>query len=133
MFLTLISWYLLWFVLSAFTELGGYSSSVSLVKVKLASVFARNEANVVKLQNLENKLILTSEAKEIGSQKKEVEAKSEGEEIQISFNTKFLQDALSAFNSSQVIIELSGNLSAAILKPIGDEGLEYIIMPVNLS
>lgn len=104
-----------------------------LKAVKLASVFARNEANIVKLHNLGDQLILTSEAKEIGSQKKEVEAKSEGEEIQISFNTKFLQDALSAFNTSQVIIELSGNFSAAILKPMGEEGLEYIIMPVNLS
>lgn len=104
-----------------------------LKAVKLASVFARSEANIVKLQNSTGKLVLTSEAKELGSQKKEVEAQVEGEEIPITFNTKFLQDALSAVNCSQVILELSGSLSAAILKPIGEEGLQYIIMPVNLS
>ncbi|MDO8498597.1 MAG: DNA polymerase III subunit beta [bacterium] len=104
-----------------------------LKAVKLASVFAKSEANVVKLQNLPSKLILTSEAKELGSQKNEVEVQSEGEELQIAFNSKFLQDALSAFNSSQAILELSGNLSAAVLKPLGEEGLQYIIMPVNLS
>ncbi len=43
-----------------------------LKAVKLASVFARGEANIVKLQNLKDKLILTSETKELGSQKKEV-------------------------------------------------------------
>lgn len=107
--------------------------------VKLASVFARGEANTVKLQNIKGegkekpKLILTSETKELGNQKKEIEIEGEGEEIQIAFNTRYLLDALSAFTSSQVIIELSGNLSAAILKPVGEEGLEYIIMPVNLS
>lgn len=105
-----------------------------LKAVKLASVFARSEANIIKLQNLSSgKLILTSEAKEVGQQKKEVEAQTEGEEIQIAFNAKFLADALSAVNTSQVIIELSGNLSAALFKPMGEEGLQYIVMPVNLS
>ncbi len=104
-----------------------------LKAVKLASVFARSEANIVRLQNLPEKLVLTSEAKELGSQKNEVEAKSEGEEIKIAFNTKFLQDALSAFSNTQAILEFSGNLSAALLKPIGEEGLQYLIMPVNLS
>lgn len=104
-----------------------------LKAVKLASVFARGEANIVRLQTTKSKLILTSETKELGSQKKEVEAKIEGDETQISFNTKYLVDGLVAFSSSQVMVELSGSLSAAIIKPIGEDGLEYIVMPVNLS
>lgn len=104
-----------------------------LKAVKLASVFARTDANIIKLKNLSDKIILTSEAKELGSQKKEVEASSEGEEMEIAFNAKFLQDAFSSFNASQATLELSGSLSAALLKPIGEDGLEYIIMPVNLS
>ncbi|MBI4037106.1 DNA polymerase III subunit beta [Candidatus Daviesbacteria bacterium] len=104
-----------------------------LKAVKLASIFAKGEANIVKLQNSPQKLILTSEAKELGNQKKEIKAEGEGQEIQIAFNTKFLIDALSATSSSQVILELSGPLSAAILKPMGEDGLRYVIMPVNLS
>lgn len=102
-----------------------------LKSVKLASIFTRSEANIVTLQNLPKKLILTSEAKELGNQKKEIEALSEGEEIKIAFNTKFLQDVFSVINTSQIIIELSGGLSAAMIKPVGEEGLKYIIMPVN--
>lgn len=101
--------------------------------VKIASVFARSEANIIALQNLPDKLLLTSEAKELGNQKKEIEAQSEGEETRIAFNARFLQDVLSALSSTQLVIELSGNLSAAVIKPMGEEGLEYIIMPVNLS
>lgn len=104
-----------------------------LKAVKLASVFARSESNILKLQNQPTKIVLSSEAKELGSQKKELEAQVEGEEVVIAFNTKFLQDILSAFSPTQVIVELSGPLSAAIIKPMGEEGLEYIIMPVNLS
>ncbi|MDO8429595.1 MAG: DNA polymerase III subunit beta [Candidatus Daviesbacteria bacterium] len=104
-----------------------------LKAVKLASVFSRSEANVVKLQNSDGKLVLTSEAKELGSQRKEVEAVSVGEELQIAFNTKFLQDALNAIDTPKLSLELSGPLSAAMIKPQKDEGLQYIIMPVNLS
>ncbi|MCL4366755.1 DNA polymerase III subunit beta [Patescibacteria group bacterium] len=104
-----------------------------LKAVKLASIFARNETNIVKLLNSASKLTLNSEAKQLGHQQREVTSQTEGEEIEIAFNTKFLQDALSTTSASQVILELSGNLSAAIIKPMGEEGLEYIIMPVNLS
>ncbi len=106
----------------------------TLKAVKLASVFTRSEANIVKLQtNPSGGIILTSEAKEVGNQKKEIEAQVEGGEIQIAFNAKFLIDVLAAISTSQVIMELSGSLSAALIKPMGEEGLQYIIMPVNLS
>ncbi len=101
--------------------------------VKLASVFARTEANIVKLANKQDKLILSSSAKELGSQIKEVEATSVGDEFEIAFNTKFIIDCLSAIHTKEVLIELSGVLSAAMIKPIGESGVEYIVMPVNLS
>lgn len=104
-----------------------------LKSVKLASVFARSDNNIIKLQNLPGKIVYTSEAKEMGSQKKETKAEVEGEEINIAFNAKFLQDALSALNSNQIMMEFSGNLSATVIKPVGEAGLQYIIMPVNLS
>lgn len=105
-----------------------------LVKaLKLASVFAKDAANVVTLETKSNQLKISSEAKELGQQQTEVEAQSEGEEIIIAFNSKFLIDALSAVASPQISIEFSGNLSPALIKPIGEEGLEYVVMPIRLS
>ncbi len=103
-----------------------------LKAVKLASIFAKDAANIVKIQTSKNSLKLSSETKELGFQETELEAEVEGEEIIIAFNSKFLIDALSATSSSQITIEFSGNLSAALIKPIGEE-VEYIIMPVRLS
>lgn len=104
-----------------------------LKAVKLASVFARSEANIVKLLTGSSKLTLSSQAKELGSQQKEIGAQCEGEEMEIAFNVKFLQEALQALSGTQVTLELSGPLSAAILKPVGGEGATHIVMPVNLS
>lgn len=104
-----------------------------LQAIKLASVFAKNEANVVVLTTHKGLLKLESHAKEVGGQENEIEGEVEGEQLQAAFNSKFLQDAISAVPSSQVMLEFSGALSAALIKPIGVEGLEYIIMPVRLS
>jgi DNA polymerase-3 subunit beta len=104
-----------------------------LKAIKLASVFSKNEANIVVLTSKKGLLKLESHAKEIGSQENEIEADTEGEQLQIAFNTKFLLDAVYNAPSTQVMIEFSASLSAALIKPIGVMGLEYIIMPVRLS
>ena len=101
--------------------------------VKLAAVFARGETNIVILTVGKSSINLESSAKEVGSQQNEVEASIEGDELKIAFNTKFLLDAIVASPSSQIMIEFSGSLSASLMKPVGVEGLEYIIMPVRLN
>lgn len=104
-----------------------------LSAVKLASVFAKSEANIVVIKLSTDKLTFTSETKEIGGQQNEISAQVEGEGLQIAFNAKFLMDAISAASASQLIMEFSGPSSPTLIKPVGEEGLEYIIMPVRQS
>ena len=101
--------------------------------IKLAAIFAKNEANVLILSIKKDGLILKSATKELGNQENQLEAQIEGEELEIAFNSKFLQDAIVNCPSTQLIIEFSGALSSALIKPVGVEGLEYIVMPVRLS
>lgn len=104
-----------------------------LKAIKLAAIFAKNEANIVILTTGKDNLSLKSSAKEIGSQENEVEGGVEGESLEIAFNTRFLLDAVVNIPTTQLMLEFSGPLSASLIKPIGEEGLEYIVMPVRLS
>ena len=104
-----------------------------LKAIKLAAIFSKNEANIVILTTKKGILKLQSHAKELGSQENEIEGDIEGEELQVAFNTRFLLDAVSNSPASQIMIEFSGPLSACLIKPVGVEGLEYIVMPVRLS
>lgn len=104
-----------------------------LKAVKLAAVFSKSEANIIILQVSKDGLSLSSSAKELGNQQNSIEANVEGEEVTIAFNTKFLQDAVNNIPTSSLMIEFSGPLSAAQVKPIGEEGLQFIVMPVRLS
>lgn len=104
-----------------------------LKALKLAAVFAKNETNVVILALGKSGLKIESSAKQLGSQQNEIEASVEGDDLQIAFNSKFLLDAISNAPSQQVLIEFSGALSAALIKPVGVEGLQYIMMPVRIN
>lgn len=104
-----------------------------LQAVKLASVFTRTDNNILTLKITQQGLSLSSEAKELGSQENNIGAQIEGDDLKIAFNTKFLIDILSATSANQMGIEFSGPLSATLIKPVGIDGLEYIIMPVRLS
>lgn len=106
---------------------------VILKAIKIASVFSKSNSNIIKLKTAAGKIHISSETKEVGSQENEVDAQTEGEEVNIAFNGKFIADILSAVGSSQVSIEFSGNLSPALIKPVGEEGLEYVVMPIRLS
>lgn len=111
---------------------------VLLRAIKLAAVFIRSEANTVILTTGilttgESGITIKSQAKELGSQENEIEAEISGENLQVAFNTRFLLDAVSHIPTTQVMMEFSGSLSASLIKPIGEEGLEFIVMPVRLS
>lgn len=108
---------------------------MSLVKaIKLASVFAKDNANIIKIETQDNQLIITSEAKELGSQETDVECQAKGEHLVVAFNSKYLVDALSACPGEMVRFDLSGALSPSLIRPIDDtEGLEYVVMPVKLN
>ncbi|HLC88140.1 MAG TPA: DNA polymerase III subunit beta [Patescibacteria group bacterium] len=105
-----------------------------LVKgLKLASVFAKGEANVIKLKVSPAGIKLASETKELGNQDDEIEAKVSGQELEVAFNSKYLLDAVSSCPGEQLNIEFSGSLSAARLSPLPGQGLEYIVMPVRIN
>ncbi len=104
-----------------------------LKAIKLAAIFAKNEANVIILNVTKDKISLESSTKELGSQQNEVDGQMEGEELKIAFNVKFLQDAISNIPSTQVSMHFSGTLSPALVKPADNLGLECVVMPVRVS
>lgn len=101
--------------------------------LKLAAVFARSEANVIKLKISGEGIRLTSETRELGSQDAQVEATVEGEELEVAFNSKYLLDAVTSCPGPEQKIYFSGSLSPTLIKPVEGQGLEYIVMPIRIN
>ncbi len=98
---------------------------------KRASLLARKDSNIIKINIDKNNLIITSNAPEIGQAYEQIPISLLGEETEIAFNAVYLMDCLKAINSEEVIIELSGSLSPGVIKPNIEDEYIYVIMPVR--
>lgn len=107
--------------------------------LKMAAVFARESANIVKLKIKKGdssgmaKLKISANAAQVGENETGLEAKIKGEETEIAFNYRFVQDLLNALEGGTVTLKLNGALSPAIFEVDKDPSFFHIIMPVRVQ
>ena len=99
---------------------------------KIASLFAKELAGNIKLETRGNKkLIVASEASQVGSNSAELEAEITGPPIDISFNAKYILDMTSGVESKKITLGFNGKLSPGVIKPDNREDYVHIIMPLR--
>lgn len=105
-----------------------------LKAVRLAAVFARDSASVVKISLVPDQPVtFSANTQEVGEHQTEVEAKIEGEPLQIAFNSKYLTDLLSNLGDEGVVFEASGPLNPGVFKPASSADYLHLIMPVRTT
>ena len=100
--------------------------------VKRAKLFAKENANIVKLTVEEGKLKVIAESTQVGTNESEMEAGVEGESLTVAFNAQYLLDYLNIFNEKEVIWETEGELKPSVFRSI-DENWMQVIMPVRVQ
>lgn len=103
--------------------------------VKLASIFARESANIVKVKVLKDSVKISAESGQAGNQETTVEARVESGEkdFEIAFNYRFLEDFLHSVPGEEVKMEFSGASSAGIFTDTSDSTYLHLIMPVKVQ
>ncbi len=110
-----------------------------LKAAKTANIFARDAANIVRLEIAPGgelapgRVTLTATSAEVGDNVGEIDAVIEGEEMEIAFNAKYLIDVLSVVDAAQVALETSTASSPGVIKPVGSEDFTHVIMPMHIS
>lgn len=108
--------------------------------VKLASIFARDNANIVKLKIKNEELIVTAESSAAGNQETKIEAKVEtgsqnleSSSFEIAFNYKFLEDFLGSVSREDLVMQFSeADKPGVFLDPSTPDYL-HLIMPVKIQ
>jgi DNA polymerase-3 subunit beta len=109
-----------------------------LAGTKRASIFARDSANIVKIElGGENGdgagVSITAHAADVGDNVDAVEAAVEGSATAIAFNARYLIDVLSALGAEEAALELSGPLAPGVIRGIGKDDYVHVIMPVRTA
>lgn len=105
-----------------------------LQAIDRASLLAREgKNNVVKLSTLEEGVIeISSNTPEIGKVIEEVQSHAiNGEDVKISFSAKYMMDALKALEGTEIVISFTGAMRPFIIRPINDESILQLILPVR--
>ena len=82
--------------------------------------------------NAPSQTLQLNTTQETGSTQEIVRGTVEGEDVEIGFNSFYVNDGLSAMSSQEVALELQGALKPGILRGVGDEGYLYLVMPVRI-
>lgn len=107
--------------------------SALLSAVKSAAIFARDNANIIKL-HIENQTVtISANTPQIGENRVELESKVDGEGGDMAINSRFLLECLNNFPGDEVLFEMTGSLNPGVFKPAGDDSYLHIIMPVRVQ
>lgn len=101
--------------------------------VRVAAIFAREAANVVRFRIDKKGLEITANTVQVGRNIARIEAKVSGPGGKIAFNSRYLLDLVGAVESEQISLEMSGNLNPGIFRPVNDKSFLHIVMPVRIQ
>lgn len=104
-----------------------------LSAVKRASLFAKDNANVVKVLIENNKVKVMAENNQLGSNVTEIESDVEGDNLSMAFNARYLLDYLSVLEQENVVWETEGELKPSVFKDLKDSEWLQVIMPIRVQ
>lgn len=103
--------------------------------VKLASVFARESANIVRFKLEGDSVKISAESSSAGSQETKVDAKVEGKSdgFEIAFNYRFVEEFLNSVRGEEVKMEFTTGDKAGVFTDSSDSNYLHLIMPVKIQ
>ncbi len=109
-----------------------------LAAIRRVAVFSSKATHQVRFRIAGQEIILTAEDIDFYNEAKERLACSyTGDDMEIGFNSRFFQEMLTNFDSTEVKLEMSAPNRAGILTPVGEENeaedLLMLLMPVMLN
>ena len=102
-------------------------------QLRAASIFAGKLNDVKLIVDQKKKGVeLVSRSPDVGEHHSFVAAQVQGENIETSFNWRFLLDGVLHMKEDEIELGLSGPESPALLKALRQEGYLYVVMPLKV-
>ena len=100
--------------------------------LRLSNIFT-DKFNQIVFSVLPSKKVFTlkSQNQEKGENLSIMDAVLKGEDVEISFNYKYIMDAFQSISSDSISFSLAGQGRPMLLRGISDDSFRYIVMPMN--
>jgi DNA polymerase-3 subunit beta len=105
--------------------------------IRRVAITADRITSQIKLGVESGRMELSARGTEGSQAEDEIPVSYEGDAMEIGFNYSYLQDILKNIKSDSVVLSLNDSQSAALIKPVDDEGTETgvlcLLMPLRLA
>ncbi len=101
--------------------------------VRTAAIFARESANIIKLDFKDNQVELSSNSPQVGENKIKLEVKMDGKGGKVAFNYRYLLEFLNSVKSDLITLEINTSLDPGVFKQVDDPSYLHIIMPIRIQ
>ena len=116
---------------SAFTTVVTRAKEEMIASVERAAILIRGDKNNLVTLDISAESVKVSSVSDFGNVAEVVRAKTEGMEMSISMNAKYLLDALHALEEENVVMSFNGAVSPFILQNEQGKDSLYLILPVR--
>ncbi|MDD3774027.1 MAG: DNA polymerase III subunit beta [Patescibacteria group bacterium] len=99
--------------------------------LKILTSFSQEINKEVVIEVGKKEIKLTANSPQVGANEAVLEGKIEGDTIKIKFNGSFINDGLGVIDESEITLDLTGELSPAILRGVKNEKFTYLVMPLK--
>ena len=101
--------------------------------VDRVSLFSSDgEYSIIKININGNKMVLSSSNPTSGTGKEEIACESNGENLNVAFNSQYMVDILKNLETKEAIMSLNTSLSPVCISPVDDDSYTYIVTPVRV-
>ena len=109
-----------------------------LNSIRRVAIFANQSTHQVRFKLSGKELLLSAEDIDFANEAKErLTCSYEGDDMEIGFNSRFLQEMLTNIDSDEIILEMSAPNRAGIMHPLAQENeaedILMLVMPVMLN
>jgi len=110
----------------------GREDFIQSLKRMLVVAQEKRSPNLIRLKFEDDSLQLSANTPDLGSGDERLPVSFDGDPLTIGFNGKYLVDGLGVLDSEEIQFDLQEETKSAVIRPLGDNSYDYVVMPVKL-
>ncbi len=100
--------------------------------VRLSGCFSSRLNDIILKTKIDKSCLeVFSSNNEVGNHKTDIDSEITGEDVNITFNWRYLLDGLKNINGDEIILEFNGDQKPAVIRPAQGIDFFYILMPIK--
>lgn len=113
-----------------------YTTHTTVLKSDITQLFKKtniflNKFSQVTVHVEKSSVIMSANNADVGTTTESVRAQTEGDELTLSFNQRYLSDPMTYIGDDSLELHFAGVGRPLVLHGVNDESLRYLVMPMN--